>query len=298
VRPPRSFVPVAALLLATLVVPARAGETCPTLFADGRSPVVVNARLAADAVALCYSAFAILYSGRARTPLYAAERLTRRSVAQARSVERVDTFHEEDRLPPDQRARLDDYSRSGFDRGHMAPAGDMPDAEAQAESFTLANIVPQDRTVNRGTWAAIEESVRRLAIRRATLFVVTGPLYEGAALDEINGRVLVPTGLYKAVYDPARNEAGAYLAPNRADGEWQAVSLDALRARAGIDVFPALSDAAKARAMDLPEPHEFSRDGTTRRQEAGFWAGFETWAKRELHRLLRHLWRELMKALF
>jgi len=290
----RRIGPGAALALALVVVPAQARETCPALFADGRSPDIVNPRLAADTVPLCYSAFAILYSGRSRTPLYAAERVTRESVGRARAVERVDAFHEEDRLPADSRARLDDYSHSGFDRGHMAPAGDMPDAQAQAESFTLANIVPQDRTLNRGVWAAIEESVRRLALRRGTLFVVTGPIYEGRSLDEIGGRVLVPTGLFKAVYDPARGEAGAYLAKNGPDGEWQAVSIDALRARAGIDVFPGLPEAARGRAMDLPEPHEFARDGTSRRRDSDF----EVWAKRELHRILRYLWRELMKAIF
>ena len=280
---------------------ARAGD-CDELFANARRPEITNPKLAVRLVPLCYEAFAVLHSGVSHTPLYAAERLTSDSVAAARRIDRVDAFHDENALPTDDRARLDDYVRSGFDRGHMAPAGDMPTGSAQAQSFTLANIVPQDRELNRGLWSAIEESVRRLATRRKILFVVTGPIYAGDAVQAINGRVLVPTQLFKALYDPATGEAGAYLVPNRDDAGWQAVSLDALRRIAGLDVFPALSPAAKARAMDLPEPRAYSRgeaDGDEHpRRKPRADDSFETWAKAELHRFLRRVWRDLMRALF
>jgi endonuclease G len=260
---------------------------CPTLFADGRAPALTNPKLAGRAVPLCFEAFAVLHSGVSRTPLYAAERLTRRSVSAARRVERADAFHDEDRLPEEDRASLADYVRSGYDRGHLAPAGDMPSAPAQAESFSLANIVPQNRALNRGLWAAIEESVRRLATERGEIFVVTGPIFEGRSVGAIKGRVLVPTQLFKAIYDPRTGEAGAYLAPNKAGAEWRAVSLAALRDTAGLDVFPALPEAAKARTMALPEPQEFSR------QES-----FADFLKQLAADILRRLWRELMRAIF
>ena len=260
---------------------------CPTLFADGRAPALTNPKLADRAVPLCFEAFAVLHSGVSRTPLYAAERLTRRSVSAARRVERADAFHDEDRLPEEDRASLADYVRSGYDRGHLAPAGDMPSAPAQAESFSLANIVPQNRALNRGLWAAIEESVCRLATERGEIFVVTGPIFEGRSVGAIKGRVLVPTQLFKAIYDPRTGEAGAYLAPNKAGAEWRAVSLAALRDTAGLDVFPALPEAAKARTMALPEPQEFSR------QES-----FADFLKQLAADILRRLWRELMRAIF
>ena len=136
-------------------VPAQARD-CEGLFAEGRRPEITNPKLDRRLVSLCFDAFAVLHSGAARTPLYAAEHLTAASVAAARRVDRLDAFHDEDALPADDRARLDDYVHSGFDRGHMAPAGDMPTDAAQAQSFTLANIVPQNRELNRGLWAAIE----------------------------------------------------------------------------------------------------------------------------------------------
>ncbi|MGU3363031.1 DNA/RNA non-specific endonuclease [Methylobacterium sp. M6A4_1b] len=292
---------VLLLPLLLLAAPAEAAaESCADSFAGGRRPEIGNPKLAERAVPLCYEAFALLYSGLSRTPLYAAERLTRDSVLAARRVDRVDAFHDEEALPAADRARLEDYVHSGYDRGHMAPAGDMPTGAAQAQSFSLANIVPQDRALNRGLWAAIEESVRRLATRRGTLFVVTGPIYSGDAVQAINGRVLVPTQLFKALYDPATGEAGAYLVANRDDLPWRTVSLQALREASGLDVFPLLTPAAKAKAMDLPEPRAYSRgdpdgDEHPRRRTPD---SFEAWAKAELHRALRRLWRDLMRAIF
>ena len=287
-------------LLVLVAGPAQA-QTCPDHFADGRRPDLVNPKLRRETTPLCYDAFALLYSAVSRTPVYAAEHLTRPSVAAARRVDRVDAFHDEEALPASDRARLEDYVRSGFDRGHMAPAGDMPTGAAQAQSFTLANIVPQDRAVNRGLWAAIEESVRRLATARGAVFVVTGPVYAGDSVQAMNGRVLVPTQLFKALYDPARGEAGAYLVPNRDDAEWRAVSLAELSDVAGLDVFPGLPDSVKRRAMDLPEPRTYSRGdeagaaphGRNREPDS-----FEAWARQQIHRLARRLWRDLMRAIF
>jgi len=292
---------IRALALLVLLAGPAGAQTCPDHFADGRRPDLVNPKLGRDTTPLCYEAFALLHSAVSRTPVYAAEHLTRMGVAAARRVDRVDAFHDEEALPETDRARLEDYVRSGFDRGHMAPAGDMPTGTAQAQSFTLANIVPQDRAVNRGLWAAIEESVRRLATARGTLFVVTGPIYSGDGVQALNGRVLVPTQLFKALYDPVRGEAGAYLVPNRDDADWRALSLAELRAVAGIDVFPGLPDSVKARAMDLPEPRTASRGdeaGGSPRGRHREPESFEAWARDQLHRLARRLWRDLMRAIF
>lgn len=73
---------------------------------------------------LCYEAFAILHSGESRTPVYVAQRLNRRSVEDA-DEKRADKFFADARLPSAERAELSDYKRSGYSRGHMAPAGDM-----------------------------------------------------------------------------------------------------------------------------------------------------------------------------
>src|SRR5664279_3019043 len=71
--------------------------------------------------------------------------------------------------------------------------------------------IPQEPENNRGVWEGVESAVRKLAKDRGYLYVVSGPIYQGDNILRIGGAVMVPTQLYKAVYDPARQEAGAYL---------------------------------------------------------------------------------------
>ena len=245
------------LLPLSLVTMAQdAKPACRDQLWRGEAPRLVNPKLAAATRELCRAGFAVLHSGVSRTPLWSAEHLTAERVRAAESLERRNAFHAEPQLPRSERAELADYARSGFDRGHMAPSGDMPDATSQHESFSLANIVPQDRDNNEGLWAGIEAAARRLAARDGELYVVTGPVFAGASLQRLHGRVLVPTSLYKAVYDPLTGQAGAYLVPNAPGKAWQAIPLARLTELAGIDAFPGLPAAVREHAMALPSPHE------------------------------------------
>ena len=237
------------------MAPARAASSaCPQHHPGGAAPEIVRAQVAAETRELCFRQFSVVHSGVSRTPLAVAEHLTRERVRAARELRRENAFHEEERLPLEHRARLADYARSGFDRGHMAPSGDMASPEAQAESFSLSNMVPQDPNSNRCLWEGVESAVRDLAVRDGEVWVLTGPLFQGENLRRLNGRVLVPTGVFKAVYLPARREAAVYVAPNAPGMEWKAVLLIELRDAAGIDAFPSVPAVARARSAGLPEP--------------------------------------------
>jgi endonuclease G len=241
---------------AYLGAPVCAAESgCEAQYYRGVSPSLASEKLGAQTRAVCFSEIAILYSGLARTPLWSAERLTPARIERARTLARLrsSAFHEEPSLPADQRSWLSDYRRSGFDRGHMAPNGDMSTPEAQEESFSLANMIPQDPCNNEVLWEGIESAVRGIALRDE-VFVVTGPAFLGAELQSLNSRVLVPTHLYKAIYVPARNEAAAYFAPNDPSQDWETVSIAELAARVGVDVFPQLDGDVRQHAMVLPAP--------------------------------------------
>lgn len=247
------------LLGALLLWLASAGALAQTSgcfdhFADKTAPVLTRPALQAKTVGLCFEAFAVMHSGVSRTPLWAAERLTRDSLLKAKAVSRENHFHAEPTLPAEQRAELSDYARSGYDRGHMAPAADMPTEQAQYESFSLANIVPQNRRNNQRLWSAIEGATRHLVNLRGELYVITGPVFEGETIERLNGRVFIPTHVFKAVYDPLRREAAAWIAPNNASDDYEVVSLAALEKRIQINLFPKMPDAVKAQAMALPAP--------------------------------------------
>ena len=100
-----------------------------------------------------------LHSGATRTPVYVAQRLNRGLIEDV-DEKRADRFFADARLPSDERAELEDYKGSGYSRGHMAPAGDMPTPSAMAKSFSLANMVPQNIKHNSGAWAKIEQDTR------------------------------------------------------------------------------------------------------------------------------------------
>ena len=136
--------------------------------------------------------FATLHSGIARTPLWSASHLTQARISQARTLARVDSFHAESRLPADERAELSDYRRSGYDRGHIAPNGDMATTGSQYDSFSLANIAPQNGEHNRHLWRHIETQTRQLAIEYGEVYVVTGVAFWVRLLSVLADECLYP----------------------------------------------------------------------------------------------------------
>lgn len=231
---------------------APAVRTCTSFYAANTTPALINPKLAANTRPLCFRAFALLHSGVTRTPLYVAEHLTRASVEAARALDTRDNrFHPEDRLLNAERGELADYRGSGFDRGHMAPSGDMGDAQDDYESFSLANIVPQNGPLNRSGWADLEGYVRDLTAKLGETYVVTGPAFTGGSLKRLNGRVLVPSHIWKAVYVPGQG-AGAWIVSNDRNATWEVVSITTLIARTGIDPFPTLDPAAKTKVPAFP----------------------------------------------
>jgi endonuclease G len=245
---------IASLSLAACVcAPAWSKTACPEHFAAGQSPTITNPKLQPHTQEVCFEAFAVLDSGISRTPLYSAEHLTRQNLEEAKTLSRRDSFHPESALPDSQRSELSDYARSGYDRGHMSPNGDMPNRSAQAESFSLANMVPQVHANNAGVWAGIEGAARQLATSEGELYVVSGPAFLGGDIQKI-GNVLVPTHLWKVLYSPQQRRAGAYLITNDDTREYSSLTVTDLEKMVGVSLLPGLSQKVRDAGMDLPKP--------------------------------------------
>lgn len=217
---------------------AQSLASCADLFPGGR-PVSVNVFPAErNAAGLCSNSFAVIHSSQTKTPLLVVERLTRASLKDAKGEERTDEFFPDPRLKVGDRASLNDYKGSGFDRGHMAPAADQPDATSMVQSFSLSHIVPQDPTNNRKVWAKLEGDTRKYAERAGgPVFVYSGPLFQDRAVQTIGkGKVWVPTHLYKLVYDSSTQKAWAHVLPNTSDARiGTPISYEAFKAQTGLD---------------------------------------------------------------
>ena len=209
---------------------------CPHFFAGGQSPILGHQPLHRP---LCYDAFAILHSGQTKTPVFVAQKLNKRSVADA-DEKRTNRFFADARLPRAERAELEDYKHSGYSRGHMAPAGDMPNPTAMAQSFSLANMVPQSQRHNGGAWAKVEQDTRKFAQRsQGNVYVITGPVYSQASQSIGPNRVRVPDYVFKLVYDEAKQKAWAHWHANRDDARGgQPISYRELVQRTGIEFLP------------------------------------------------------------
>lgn len=143
-----------------------------------------------------------------------------------------------------------DYSRSGYDRGHLCPAADMSFSEqAMEETFYMSNMSPQYPSFNRGIWKKLEEKVRKWA-RNDTIYVATGPLFKEVKGAIGKNRITVPGYFYKVIYSSAKGQMIAFILPNR-QGEKQlpdyVVTVDEVEAWSGIDFFPQLPDTLQNR---------------------------------------------------
>jgi endonuclease G len=112
-------------------------------------------------------------------------------------------------------ARPDDYVATGYDKGHMAPDGDLSwDVQVEFESFLMTNMSPQAGSLNRGIWKLLETSVRGWAVQgNQSYWVVAGGIYN-AQDKKIGAGVVVPHAFYKIVINNKTNEVAGWMFPH------------------------------------------------------------------------------------
>jgi endonuclease G, mitochondrial len=181
------------------------------------------------------------------------------SAAEVRGkVERADHFRPDPTVTTGS-ATPDDYRGSGYDRGHLAPAGDMKWSEqAMDDSFFMSNMSPQTPAFNRGIWNRLESKVRDWAVADGELCVVTGPVLSDGPYETIGkDQVAVPKFYYKVLYCPSKKQAVGFILPN-AKGEKPpvsyALSVDEVERITGLDFFPDLPDSLETRIESAYDP--------------------------------------------
>lgn len=191
--------------------------------------------------------YTLAYDKKTKTPQWVAWELTKEETKG--NHERTDKFLPD---PNVEGAKVvtTDYTGSGYDRGHMAPAGDMKwSKKAMEESFYMSNICPQIHHLNTGDWNELEANTRKWARRYGSVYVTCGPIYNGSRRTQYIGknRVKVPDAFFKVILiqSPKKTCALGFFFENEAGqrplNEYL-VSVNYLEQTTGIDFFPSLPD--------------------------------------------------------
>jgi endonuclease G len=144
-------------------------------------------------------------------------------------------------------ANNEDYQKSGYDRGHLAPAADMCWSETtMEESFYYSNMSPQVPAFNRGIWKNCEAQVREWAKLYDSVYIVTGPILNKKLPFIGANHVSIPNFFFKVVLQPnsGKEKALGFLIPNKASSaspKQFVVSVDSIEKLSGIDFFPQLN---------------------------------------------------------
>lgn len=140
------------------------------------------------------------------------------------------------------------YKNSGYDKGHLCPAGDMDfDLNAYNDTFYTSNVSPQNHDFNAGIWNRLEQKVRFWAKRYDGVIVITGGVLKNTSKTIGHEKVVVPNYFYKIVFEnePNKHKMIAFLMPNEKSNKAlyeYVVSVDEIEKMTGIDFFPNLED--------------------------------------------------------
>lgn len=190
-----------------------------------------------------YEGFDLGYNEKFEQAAWVAYVLTRDEVVSGH-VERTDDFRTDTSIHTGS-ADLKDYRGTGFDRGHLAPAGDMKWSKlAMSESFLLSNMSPQEPSFNRGIWKKLEVQVRHWVLEKDSIYVITGPVLDHIDYTIGDNEVGVPHHYFKVLVDlsPPDHSFIAFLMPNlksTADLFSFVITVDSLERFTGYDFFAA-----------------------------------------------------------
>lgn len=140
------------------------------------------------------------------------------------------------------------YKKSGYDKGHLCPAGDMEFAlNAYNDTFFTSNISPQLHDFNAGVWNRLEQKVRYWATKYDGIYVITGGILQPSLKTIGQEKVSVPNYFYKILLDNSNGQYRmiAFLVPGKKSDKPLhnfVVSVDSLEKMTGIDFFPKLDD--------------------------------------------------------
>ena len=194
---------------------------------------------------LDHTGFSLGYSYRHRQSLWASYELTAEQLNQPQHT-RKDRFAA-DPLVRKNPVQPKEYTKTGFDRGHLAPAADLSYSKAAlADSFYMSNMSPQRPDCNRNLWLKLEKQVRSWAKNKQRIWVVTGPLFCEPSPKMGKTDIPVPAAFYKVLLAPGYPaEMIGFIVPNSGSDrplKSFACPVDDVEKASGLDFFSDLAD--------------------------------------------------------
>ena len=164
-----------------------------------------------DIAVLKHTNYTSHYSKSKHYPVLVEWTITKAMVGCPTPLKRKDNFKPDPQLPSETNL-LNDYVKSGFDRGHLMPAADnlCQTPQVQDESFYFSNMTAQYHSLNAGDWKGVETLSRDLALVTGDVKVWAGNIGE---LKKI-GTTSVPLQCWKVIYVKATGQWLAYLFNN------------------------------------------------------------------------------------
>lgn len=188
--------------------------TCTASAADCTNIMPGGEPAIKDSIRLCRAeqSYLTVYNPACKVAHFSAQVITRENLNGPH--ERRNNFKEDPAIPEHQRSTLSDYRKTGFDRGHLAPAADFTYSEAaMSDSFLMSNMIPQHHNANAGVWAEAEDRAREWAQQEGKVFVVSGPIFKHTPIQRIGEGVCVPSHTFKIIRTEDR-VLGSYVVPN------------------------------------------------------------------------------------
>lgn len=242
---------LALLFFPTLVFANPINDKCPQHVHWGAPEFVVKVE---NIQYLCRTGYAVAYSNSHKNPLYVAEHVSKDRIG---DEPRTEDFRIDPEVKPEYQATLQDYTGSGYDRGHMSPAANNgANKQAMSESFLLSNMVPQNPGNNRGIWKQLEVYVRDWVVKGSDLYVIQGAIFDEGHKN-IGKNLAVPTRLFKVIVDPTNKRMIAFIFPNEKlevkDLPKYAVSIQKVEQETRIDFSPMIPGDLKILEINEPD---------------------------------------------
>lgn len=237
-----------AILFPTLASALPAKSTCKNIYFGNQRPYIFKASIIGDinasSIEHCFDEYAVIYVPKMKISLISSEFLEKQTVV---PLERAGLFHEFTNYGIF--ATLDDFA--GWDKGHLLASADFLTKVGQFQSYSLANVIPQNMNNNRGIWKAIENKTRAIANVENGVFVLTAVYISRNQIMKTGNGVFVPNGLFKVIYSPKSKAGIVYFVDNSATKTYTIMSIADAERILRINLFPSIKRKDKYSVLNI-----------------------------------------------